>query len=277
MNPLVSTEWLAAHLNDVKVVDASWYMPDERREPAKEFLTEHIPGAVFFDIDGISDRITDLPHMMPAPDFFAASVSALGLSNGDTIVVYDGSGVFSAPRVWWALRSMGHEKVFVLDGGFPKWRAEGSAVAKWKREYPEPGSFLARPVATLARDYDAVLRHLHNDDAQVLDARSASRFTGEEKEPRVGLKSGHMPGATNIHWRSLLNHDNTLKDDQALQQVFAERGVDMRAPIVTTCGSGISAAILMLALHKLGASDVALYDGSWAEWGGRDGAPVSTG
>jgi thiosulfate/3-mercaptopyruvate sulfurtransferase len=277
MSPLVSTEWLAAHLGEVRVVDASWYMPDEKREPAKEFLVEHIPGAVFFDIDGISDHVTDLPHMMPTPEAFAAAVSALGLSDGDTIVVYDGSGVFSAPRAWWALRQMGHEKVFVLDGGFPKWRAEGRVVAKWKREYPEPGSFHARPVAALARDYDAVLAHVRNGDAQILDARSASRFIGEEKDPRAGLKSGHMPGATNIHWRSLLTHDNTLKDDHGLQQVFAEKGVDMRAPIVTTCGSGISAAILMLALHKLGAADVALYDGSWAEWGGKENAPVTTG
>jgi thiosulfate/3-mercaptopyruvate sulfurtransferase len=279
MSPFVTTEWLAAHLDTVRVVDASWYMPDEKREPAKEFAREHIPGAVFFDIDAIADHTTDLPHMMPSPNAFAAAVSALGLGDGDTVVVYDGTGLFSAPRVWWALRVMGHEQVFVLDGGLPKWRAEGRAVAKWNREdsVPKPGNFHASPVAALARDYDAVLAHLNAGDAQIVDARSNSRFTGEEKEPRAGLKSGHMPGAVNLPWRALLAHDNTLKDDHALQQLFAERGVDMRAPIVTTCGSGISAAILMLALVKLGAADVALYDGSWAEWGGRANAPVATG
>jgi len=276
MSPLVSTEWLAEHLGTVRVVDASWYMPDEKREPAKEFRAEHIPGAVFFDIDGISDPSSGLPHMMPTPDAFAAAMNALGLSDGDTIIVYDGSGVFSAPRAWWALRSMGHEKVFVLNGGLPKWKREGRAVASGA-ESAATGSFHARPVAALARDYDAVLAHLQADDAQILDARSNSRFTAQEKEPRAGLKSGHMPGAVNIPWRSLLTPGNTLKDDHALQQLFAEKGVELRAPIVTTCGSGISAAIVMLALEQLGAGDVALYDGSWAEWGGRAGAPVSTG
>jgi thiosulfate/3-mercaptopyruvate sulfurtransferase len=275
MSPLVTTEWLAAHLKDVRVVDASWYMPDDRREPAREFLVEHIPGAVFFDIDGIADHSTDLPHMMPAPDAFAAAVSALGLADSDTIVVYDGTGIFSAPRVWWALRVMGHEKVFVLDGGLPKWKREGRPTESGAATQ-SPASFHARPIAALARDYDAVLAHLKAQDAQILDARSNSRFTGEEKEPRAGLKSGHMPGAVNVPWRSLIAPDNTLKDDHALQQIFAEKGVDMRAPIVTTCGSGISAAIIMLALTRLGAADVSLYDGSWAEWGGRDGAPISS-
>ena len=276
MTPLVSTAWLASHLSEVRVVDASWYMPDEKREPAKEFEAGHIPGAVFFDIDAIADHATDLPHMMPAPGAFADSVNALGLSDGDTVVVYDGAGIFSAPRVWWALRSMGHASVFVLDGGLPKWKREGRPI-EGGAAAPKAGGFHARPVAALARDCDAVLRHLKNDDAQIVDARSQSRFTGEEKEPRAGLKSGHMPGAVNLHWRALLTHDNTLKDDHALQQLFAEKGIDLRAPIVTTCGSGISAAILMLALEKLGAADVALYDGSWAEWGGKSGAPVATG
>jgi len=276
MNPLVTTQWLASHLNEVRVVDASWYMPDDKRAPAKEFAVEHIPGAVFFDIDGVADHATDLPHMMPSPDAFSHAVSALGLSNADTIVVYDGAGVFSAPRVWWALRAMGHEQVFVLDGGLPKWKREGRPLES-TAPTPKPAGFHARPVTALARDYDAVLAHLKAGDAQIVDARAQSRFTGEEQEPRAGLKSGHMPGAVNLHWRALLTHDNTLKDDHALQQLFAEKGVDLRAPIVTTCGSGISAAILMLALVKLGAANVSLYDGSWAEWGGRPNAPVATG
>jgi thiosulfate/3-mercaptopyruvate sulfurtransferase len=275
MSPLVSTEWLAAHRSEVRVVDASWYMPDEQREPAKEFLAAHIPGAVFFDIDGIADHATGLPHMMPDAAAFAEAVSALGLSDADTIVVYDGTGIFSAPRVWWALRAMGHGKVFVLDGGLPKWRAEGRPLESGAAT-PQPGDFHARPVAALARDYDAVLAHLEAGDVQLVDARSQSRFTGEEKEPRAGLKSGHMPGAVNLHWRALLTHDNTLKDDDALRHLFADKGIDLRAPIVTTCGSGISAAILMLALVQIGAADVALYDGSWAEWGGRDGAPIES-
>jgi thiosulfate/3-mercaptopyruvate sulfurtransferase len=276
MNPLVSTDWLAAHLSDVRVVDASWYMPDEKREPEREFEAGHIPGAVFFDIDAIADRATDLPHMMPPPEEFARAVGALGIGDSDTVVVYDGSGIFSAPRAWWALRSMGHASVFVLDGGLPKWKREGRPVVSG-RATPRAARFAAKPAAALARDYQAVLRHLKAGDAQIVDARSASRFTGAEKEPRPGLKSGHMPGAVNLHWRALLNHDNTLKDDQSLRRLFAEKGIDLRAPIVTSCGSGISAAILMLGLEKLGAADVALYDGSWAEWGGREGAPVATG
>jgi len=274
MSPLVSTEWLAAHLNDVKVADASWYMPGEKRDPRTEFTERHIPGAVFFDIDAIADQTCGLPHMMPTPGAFSAAMTALGLRNGDTVVVYDGSGIFSAPRAWWALRSMGHEKVFVLDGGLPKWLREDRATTG-DTSTPVPGSFTAAPVAALVRDYDAVLRHLQADDAQILDARSASRFTGEEKEPRAGLKSGHMPGAINLHYRALLTVEGTLKSDSDLHEIFARAGVELNAPIVTTCGSGISAAILMLALEKLGTDDVALYDGSWAEWGGRDGAPVT--
>jgi thiosulfate/3-mercaptopyruvate sulfurtransferase len=276
MNPLVSTEWLASHLNGVRVVDASWYMPDEHRDPSNEFLVEHIPDAVFFDIDEIADHSTDLPHMMPPATQFAVEAGKLGLGGNAAIVVYDGSGIFSAPRVWWALRVMGRNNVFVLDGGLPKWKREGRPLQSGSANAKDL-AFEATPIPSLTRDYDAVRAHLQAGDAQLIDARSASRFSGEEKEPRPGLKSGHMPGAVNLHWRSVLTPDGTLRDDTALRHIFAEKGIDLRAPIVTTCGSGISAAILMLALSKLGAAQAALYDGSWAEWGSRDHAPVATG
>jgi thiosulfate/3-mercaptopyruvate sulfurtransferase len=274
MTPLVSTEWLAGNLATVKVVDASWYMPDDKRDPAAEFRAGHISGAVFFDIDGISDHNTDLPHMMPTPEAFAAAMESLGIGDGDMVVVYDGTGVFSAPRAWWMLKAMGHKDVVVLDGGLPKWKAEGRALESGAAT-PKPASFTAKPAPAIQRDFTAVKAALGN--TQILDARSASRFTGIEKEPRAGLKSGHMPGAVNVPWRSLLAPDNTLKDDPALLKIFAEKGVDMRAPIITTCGSGISAAIIMLALEKIGARQISLYDGSWTEWGGRADAPVETG
>jgi thiosulfate/3-mercaptopyruvate sulfurtransferase len=274
MTPLVSTEWLAGNLATVKVVDASWYMPDDKRDPAAEFRAAHIPGAVFFDIDGISDPASDLPHMMPAPEAFTTAMQGLGLADGDTVVVYDGGGVFSAPRAWWMLKAMGHDNVAVLDGGLPKWKAEGRALESGAAS-PKPARFTAKPNPAIQRDFAAVKAALGH--TQILDARSASRFTGAEAEPRAGLKSGHMPGAVNVPWRSLLAPNNTLKDDHALLKLFAEKGVDMRAPIITTCGSGISAAIVMLALEKIGARQLSLYDGSWTEWGRQADAPVAVG
>jgi thiosulfate/3-mercaptopyruvate sulfurtransferase len=248
-------------------------MPEDKRDPEREFRDAHIPGAVFFDIDRISDPQTDLPHMLPDPSTFAAACGALEIGDGDKVVVYDGTGIFSAPRVWWMLKAMGHEEAAVLDGGFPKWKEEGRPVESGPVQ-PKPARFTPRPRPELVRDFSQVKAAL--GEVQVLDARSASRFTGAEAEPRPGLKSGHMPGAVNVHWRSLLTPRHTLKDDHALQQLFSEKGVDLRAPIITSCGSGISAAIVMLALEKLGARQVSLYDGSWAEWGGRKDAPVMT-
>ena len=272
--PLVSTQWLAGNLAQVRVVDASWYMPDDKRDPAAEFLDAHIPGAVFFDIDGIADHATDLPHMLPLPGVFSAAVGALGIGDGQTVVVYDGTGVFSAPRAWWMLKVMGHDDVHVLDGGLPKWKKEGraleSGVAKTDVKF-----FTAIPRPELVRDFGAVKAAL--GETQIVDARSNSRFSGAEAEPRAGLKAGHMPGAVNLPWRTLLAPDNTMKDDHALQTLFAEKGIDLRAPIITSCGSGISAAILMLAMQKLGAQHVSLYDGSWTDWGGRADAPVAVG
>jgi thiosulfate/3-mercaptopyruvate sulfurtransferase len=273
-NTIVSTDWLAANLGAVKLLDASWYMPADKRDAKAEFEAAHIPGAVFYDLDALSDHSTDLPHMMPAPENFARDMASLGIGDGDMVVVYDGAGMFSAPRVWWMLRTMGHDTVAVLDGGLPKWKAEGRALDKGPAA-PKPASFTSKPVAGQIRDFDYVRAALGK--TQILDARSAPRFTAVEKEPRPWVRSGHMPGATNVHFRAVLNGDNTLKSEDDLKKMFAEKGVDLRAPIITSCGSGVTASILMLALAQLGAPQTSLYDGSWTEWGGRPEAEVVTG
>ena len=274
MSNLVSTDWLAAHLKDARVVDASWYMPDEKRQPAKEFEAGHIPGAVFFDIDGIADKSSGLPHMLPSPGEFSRAVGALGIGDGETVVAYDGSGMFSAPRLWWTFKAMGHDKVKVLDGGFPKWKREGRAVETG------PGRagnkfFTAILKPQIVRDFGQVMATVADKSAQILDARSPGRFKAEEPEPRAGVRGGHMPGALNVHYRKLIADDGTLQPPQVLRTVFG--AVDLERPVVTSCGSGLTAAILMLGLDEIGAKDVAVYDGSWTEWGGRPEAPVVTG
>ncbi len=274
MSDIVSAAWLMQNLAQVRAVDASWYMPADKRDAKAEFEAAHIPGAVFYDIDALSDHNTSLPHMLPLPEQFARDAGALGIGDSDMVVVYDGAGIFSAPRVWWALKAMGHDKVAVLDGGMPAWKAAGGAIESGPAR-PKAATFTARPNGGILRDFGAVKAALGH--TQVLDARSAPRFEGSEAEPRAGLKSGHMPGSANIPYRAVLAGDGKLKDDAALQKLFAEKGVDLRAPIITSCGSGVTAAILMLALEKLGSRQVAIYDGSWTEWGGRDDAPVATG
>ena len=276
MSNLVSTEWLAAHLNDVRVVDASWYMPNDKRDPHAEFEAAHIPGAVHFDIDAIADRSTDLPHMMPSAGAFAKAVGALGIGNGDTVVVYDGSGIFSAPRVWWMFKAMGHDQVKVLDGGFPKWRREVHPIETGAVR-PALQIFRASLRPAIMRDFDDVMNIVKDHSAQIADARSPGRFTGSEAEPRAGVRGGHMPGAANVHFRTLLTAEGTFRPRAQLREVFERANVDTQKPIVTSCGTGVTAAILMLALEEIGAKDTALYDGSWTEWGAHPEAPVVKG
>jgi thiosulfate/3-mercaptopyruvate sulfurtransferase len=276
-SPLVSTEWLASRINapDVRVADASWYLPQANRDPRAEYAAAHIPRAVFFDIDDLSDEKNPLPHMLaPAPKF-ASRMRKLGLGDGNLIIVYDSAGVYSSPRAWWMLRAMGHEDVAVLDGGLPKWRREGRSLEDLSAQ-PFARHFTARPNNALIRDFRQLTANLERKESQVLDARGIPRFKGLEPEPRAGVRGGHIPGSSNVPYTELTTADGTLKSPDELRRLFATHGVSLREPVVTSCGSGITAAILMLALTVAGAGDVALYDGSWAEWGASD-APVETG
>lgn len=276
-NPyLVSTDWLAERLNDPAVlpIDGSWHLPDAGRSGRAEFLERHIPGAVFFDVDGISDPSSGLPHMLPSPHAFAEAVGALGISETRTLVVYDAAGLFSAPRVWWSLRTMGAETVYVLDGGLPKWLAEGRPTEAGPSTR-KPETFKARFDASAVKSADDVAKTLETGSAQVVDARSGARFRGEAPEPRPGLASGHMPGAFSLPFSNLVR-DGRLKDESELREAFEAAGVDVSKPIVTTCGSGVTASVLSFALEGLGTSAAGLYDGSWSEWGA-GGRPVATG
>jgi len=275
---LVSTQWLAAHLKDpdLRVLDASWYLPGSKRDPFAEYQAAHIPGARFFDLDDVSDHRSDLPHMVPPVEKFMSRMRAIGVGDGHQIVVYDGSGLFSAPRVWWLFKLMGQMDIAVLDGGFPKWQAEGHPV----EDLPpilRDRHMMVRRQNQMVKDVTQVSAASKLGESEIVDARSPGRFYGKDPEPRPGLRAGHIPGSKNVFYKDLLKADDTMKSPDEMRQVFLEAGVDLDKPVITSCGSGVTAAILSLGLTRMGRTDHSLYDGSWTEWGMFPTLPIATG
>jgi thiosulfate/3-mercaptopyruvate sulfurtransferase len=278
-DPLVSTEWLAAHLHDanVKIIDASFKLPGVTPLPIDDYLRAHIPAAVFFDVDAVSDHDNPLPHMFPSAEQFGRDVGALGVGNEHTVVIYDAGGWVAGPRAWWMFLCYGHDKVRVLDGGLKKWVAEGRPTESGKAS-PKPASFMATFDAKRVRNLEQMVKNLASQTEQVIDARASDRFEGRAPEPRPGLRPGHIPGSRNLPYNQLFDAaTGTMKPLSELRAAFSRAGIALDAPIVTSCGSGVSAAVLTLALYRLGVRGTALYDGSWSEWGQVDGPAVATG
>lgn len=287
--PVVSVDWLFDNLKepDIKVLDASWYMPDEQRNPIQEYQVAHIPGALFFDVDGIADRTTNLPHMLPSEEAFAAAVSALGIENKDDLVVYDGKGIFSAARVWWMFRVFGHDRIWVLDGGLPRWRASGydvessassdailkasaasEAIEKvYQGQAASPITFETKFQPHLVWSLEQVKRNIEEKSHQHVDARSKARFDGIAAEPRKGIRSGRVPNSKCIPFPQMLDGSQGLLPADELKKRFDQEGISLESPVVTSCGTGVTACILALGLHRLGKTEVPVYDGSWTEWG----------
>lgn len=278
-NPLVSTEWLASRLADpdIRIVDTTWFLPGAGRDGRAEYEEGHIPGAVFWDIDEIADKSSGLPHTMPTEDDFERHMERLGIGNDTDVVLYDALGLFTAARPWWMLRAMGHDHVAILDGGLPKWKAENRPLSQ-DEAAPRSGRFNASLNMSFFHDINDLKDNIKTKEKQVLDARSAARFAGSEPEPRPGCRAGHIPGSLNAPYDLLLDPDTkTVLPADRLKAVFQGSGIDPSRPVVTTCGSGVTACMLALGLHLTGRRDVAVYDGSWAEWGTADDTPIETG